>query len=222
MTDFGCTQGFLTKLRWLGLSTAVATLGIGCSDAQGEFDKFVERADKVGGAETGTGDDAYTGDCSKISQADVANGYLFTLSANIKRDKPFLANATVTIDEGASTISFSIQPLDATDKTTPVGDPVPGGPFPIEADGSFVGDFGEISMVGEANPISGSELATNLLLRGQPGGWCAESSFVCGDVEGIASKPIKDLDLKTSTFTFQRLTAPGVYPEPAIDCASAP
>lgn len=222
MTDFGSTQRMLTKLWWLGASAAVATCSVGCSDAQGEFDKFVERADKVGGAETGPGNDADTGECSKISQADVANGYLFTLSASISRNKPFLANATVTIDEGANTISFSVQPLDAGDKTTPVGAPIPGGPFPIEEDGSFVGDFGEVTMVGEANPISGSELATTLLLRGQPGGWCAQSTFVCGEVEGIASKPIENLDLKTSTFTFQRLENPGVYPEAVINCDGRP
>lgn len=198
---------------------ATAALGLGCSDAEGEFNDFVERSAKILPAEGGTDVATDSGDCAKVTQADVAVGYYFTLSAVIAPKKPFVVLGTVTIDEAANTVSFSFQPLSKEDKTTPVGTPILGGPFPIEADGSFVGDFGNISMDGAANPISGSELATTLVLKGAPGGWCGPSEFVCGDVEGIASKPLEGLDLKGSTFTMQKLETPGVYPEPVINCA---
>jgi hypothetical protein len=227
MNVSACTHGFLAKSVWTGVVATAATLGLaalglGCSDAEGEFNDFVERSAKILPADSGNDVTGDSGDCLKVTQADVASGYYFTLSAVIVPTKPFVVDGTVTIDEAANTVSFSFQPLRADDKTTPVGTPILGGPFPIQPDGSFVGDFGNISMDGAANPISGSELATELVLKGAPGGWCGASEFVCGDVEGIASKPLKDLDLKGSTFTMQKLSAPGVYPAPVISCAAKP
>ncbi len=227
MNVSACTHGFLAKSVWTGVVATAATLGLaplglGCSDAEGEFNDFIERSAKILPADAGNDVTGDAGDCLKVTQADVASGYYFTLSAVIVPTKPFVVDGTVTIDEAANTVSFSFQPLRADDKTTPVGTPILGGPFPIQPDGSFEGDFGDISMHGDANPISGSELATELVLKGAPGGWCGASEFVCGDVEGIASKPLKDLDLKGSTFTMQKLSAPGVYPEPVINCAGKP
>ena len=79
-----------------------------------------------------------------------------------------------------------------------------------------------VSMDGKANPISGSLLETQLILRGQAGSLCKGSDFACGTAEGIASKPIKDLNLAGSTFTMQLLAAPGDYPPPLLNCDKKP
>ena len=142
------------------------------------------------------------------------------VGAALWSDPGHVALASVTVDEAANAISMSVQPLRTDDGITPVGMPFAGGPFPIQPDGSFTADFGEISMEGPANPISGSELATTLTLIGMPGGWCTGSAFVCGDVEGTASKPIA-LDLTGSTFTLQRVVPPSGYPAPVLNCAGA-
>lgn len=228
MSGFGFVHGFLGKLT-LAAGLLVAGMSVGaCADPEGEFNAFIDRWDTIHqNTVVDSGPDVDPGDgggCLPITQDDVPNGYLFTLSAVITPTKPFVASAMVTIDSDATppTISFSFQPLSAADRTTPVGPPVLGGPFVIEPDGSFVGDFGVISMVGAANPISGSELETQLTLTGQAGGLCKGSDFVCGSAKGIASKPIKDLNLEGSTFTLQLLSEPGVYPTALLNCAKKP
>jgi len=209
----------IMAIRWEAGVLVLAALGSGCSDAQGEFDDFVKRSATIKGDDGGKDVAVDAGDCPKVTQQDVANGYYFTLSAVIVPKKPFVVLGTVTVDEKANTVSFHFQPLSKDDKSTPVGSPIVGGPFPIADDGSFEADFGSISMDGAANPIYGSELATTLVLKGEAGGWCGSSEFICGTVEGIVSKPLKDLNLKGSTFTMQKLTSAGSYPTPIINCA---
>lgn len=220
---------------WTIPAITLGILGASCSDPEGAFNEFVDRQEDLaqggsggmggtggtggaGGAAGASGEGgAAGGGCTPLEQSDVAEGYLFTLSAIILPKKPFIADATVTMDEANNTISMSVQPLNADDRTTPEGAPILGGPFQIQEDGSFVADFGEITMDGKANPISGSDLQTTLVLTAEPGGWCKESTFVCGAAQGQATKPLT-LNLEGSTFTFQRLDGSG-YPDPILDCA---
>ena len=164
--------------------------------------------------------DPRDGECTPPTLGDASNQYFMGLSLSIAPSKPFLFLVTATID--VDRISFRVQPLDASDGTSPVGSPFLGGPFPIATDGSFVGDFGTVSVDPAANPISGSELLTTLALEGMSGGWCGSSPFVCGIADGVATKPIADLDLAGSTFAMQKLPHPGVYPEPKSACSQAP
>ena len=236
MTVSHRSRNFLAKSVWMGGLTVFGLLAASCADPEGAFDDFTDRQDAIqdaaagGSGGTGTGGTGNMGGaagggaggaggntCTPLQQGDVAEGYLFSLSAVLLPNEPFVADATVTMDEGANTISFSIQPLNADDKTTPVGDPILGGPYQVQPDGSFEADFGEISMVGDANPISGNDLVTTLTLIAEPGGWCKESDFVCGDAVGKASKPLS-IKLEGSTFTFQRLDGSG-YPGPVLNCA---
>jgi hypothetical protein len=247
MTVSHCTRGFLANSAWLSLLSAVSVLAISCADPEGAFNEFADREAALsdagtggtggnggnggtggtagtgvggasgGGGESGTGGTGGGGTCTPLTQAEVANGYLFTLSAVILPNKAFVADCTITMDEANNTISMSVQPLRADDKTTPVGAAILGGPFQIQPDGSFNADFGNITMAGDANPISGSDLVTTLTLIAEPGGWCSESTFVCGAAVGQATKPIS-LNLEGSTFTFQRLDGSG-YPSPVINCA---
>jgi len=209
------------KLLFLG---SVIALLPSCADPEGAYEDFKDRYNTTNGkldasAPDGTSDDAAA--CVVPAQADVQGDYLFALSARLLPTKPILGIGTITITQGASgpELSFSLQPLDAKDKKTPVGDPLVGGPFPISADGSFVADLGNIQVTGAANPISGSDLVTTATLTGAPGALCKPADFFCGDVTGIVSKPLANYDLAPgSHFTFQRITDPNAWPQAAIDC----
>ncbi|MBI5534755.1 MAG: hypothetical protein HY898_18660 [Deltaproteobacteria bacterium] len=155
---------------------------------------------------------------------DVDDKYLFALSANVLPKKPIVCVGTLTITQGASgpEISFSLQPVLSTDRRTPTGTPLVAGPVPINADGSFVADFGGIKVNGNANPISGSDLeTTSTVLTGGPGALCKPADFICGAVTGqvIVPATINLGEGVGSKFTLQRITDPNQYPPPMIDCA---
>ncbi len=206
-----------------------------CADPEGAYEDFKDRHDIANGQFDASAGDASDGaalddgtvpeasGCVMPTAEDLQDKFLFALSANIAKTIPILCLGTLTVSQGAAgaEISFSLQPLDAKDKKTPVGNPIAGGPFPIQADGSFVGDFGTIEVVGAANPISGSDLSTTAVLTGAPGGFCKPADFICGDIAGNLTKPFA-LDLKGSKFTFQRITDPNAYPVAKIDCEGTP
>lgn len=203
-----------------------------CADPEGAYKDFEDRYNATNGkldasapeTSDGSPDDGSapeTSVCVVPAQEDVQGDYLFALSARLLPQKPILGIGTLTISQGANgpELSFSLQPLDAKDKKTPVGTPIAGGPFPIQADGSFVADLGSIQVTGAANPISGSDLLTTATFTGGPGALCKPADFICGDVSGIVSKPLTNYDLAPgSKFTFQRINDPNAWPQPAIDC----
>lgn len=201
-----------------------ATLDASVADAADPDDSSPDAIDPDGAADDVVAADQATpvaAVCEMPGATDVAGSYLFSLSAKLLPTSPILCVGTLKITQGAGgpEVSFDIQPLQVSDKKTPVGDPLVGGPFPIQADGSFVADFGAIKVAGAANPISGSELETTVTLTGAAGALCKPADFVCGDVSGIVSKPLTNYDLSGgSRFTFQRITDPNAYPVAAIDC----
>lgn len=211
-------------LPWIAVSLALLPIASGrCADPSGAYDDFVERRKATSSGDNGgkCGSDKVVSTCSPITADSVANGYLLTLAVNLLPSKPYVAIMTAELDEAARTITMTMQPLRADDRKTPAGDPFVGGPFPIEDDGSFVADFGEVILPGATNPISGRDLLATLILVAQPGGLCDESGFACGIVEGRATEPIT-IDLEGSTFTLQRLPKLRTLPDPLLDCSCTP
>lgn len=220
----------LSSAKLLLLGSFIALLP-SCADPEGAYEDFKDRYQATSGkldasspetSEASTDDGSSEGGaCVVPAQADVSGDYLFALSARLLPTKPILGIGTLTISQGANgpELSFSLQPLDAKDKKTPVGTPIVGGPYPIQADGSFVADLGSIQVTGAANPISGSDLLTTATFTGGPGALCKPADFICGDVSGIVTKPLTNYDLAPgSKFTFQRITDPNAWPQAAIDC----
>jgi len=231
---------------WVVLAIALSSA---CADPEGAYDDFNDRyvanqakldasvSDSAGPDasspdaidQDGAVDDVVAADqatpeaavCEALGATDVTDPYLFSLSAKLLPTSPILCVGTLKISQGASgpEVSFEIQPLLVSDKKTPVGEPIVGGPFPIQADGSFVAEFGAITVAGAANPISGSDLETTVTLTGAAGAMCKPADFICGDVSGTVSKPLTSYDLSGgSRFTFQRITDPDTYPVAVIDC----
>jgi hypothetical protein len=197
----------------------------GCPDPEGEADRFheefcavPENAEKcISGGATCAGDP-----CDVPLPGVIDGEFLFTLSASLAPNRPVLFNAQLTTAAGPEGLEFDLvlQPLAAADRSTPVGDPIIAGPASADPTaGCFSFVFPELRVTGEANPISGTELVvpaeTPAVLIGQ---LCSPGDFICGDVEGNVSQPIP-FDLSGSTFTFEKLAAPGVYPDlPTVDC----
>jgi hypothetical protein len=127
----------------------------------------------------------------------------------------FLAQVTTEAMGDSIGLSMNLQALSAMDRTTPVGDAASVGPYQVEADGRFVADMDPMTIVGEANPITGTEIVSDATLAGT---LCEPGDFICGDVTGTAQASIM-LNLEGSTFTMQKITDPEMYPEAVINCA---
>lgn len=208
-----------------GVGTKIAAvaffmvLGSGCPDPQGEFDSFAERYDSINNTDDGGGGTGGGGDCTLPAEGEADGKYLFTLSAKLNAKKAFALDATVvthSADEGL-TLDLTLQPLSGADRVTPVGDPIVAEGLPVNADGSFEWDFGDVTLIADANPISPRDVETTLQLKGQI---CGGADFLCGDVTGTVSKPLAGFDLKGSTFTMQRYETE--LPTPLINCNKDP
>lgn len=202
----------LPSLLLIGCFTCLAA----CPDPQAEYDAFKERFDQVS-----------LGGASACEPFPVVEGgpdgtYLFSLSAKLSPKKAFALDATLVTTEGADGLdaSLTLQPLSAEDQSTPVGDALTFNDLTIAADGTFHWEFGEVTLAGAANPISGADIISTLIFDGFVCGG-PNAGFICGDASGIVSQPIMGYDLTGSTFTMQRYDG-SEKPEPLINCDRDP
>jgi hypothetical protein len=171
----------------------------------------------VGGASGGVGGDSGAGGCAAPQPGQIDGSYLLALSAKISPQSPFLFLTTVTTFAGAggSQVLWTLQPLAAADRTTMVGSPIQFEPFTVEPNGSFFTEQGPLDVVGEANPITSTDITADVTLAGE---LCGAQDFHCGAAGGAVTIPVS-LPLDGSTFTLSKVT-PGSYPEPPpINCA---
>lgn len=201
-----------------------ALLLLACADPGASFDDFVARDVKLrpkpGEGGSGGGGGGGSSACT-LPAAQAADGdFLFSLSASLDPSKPvmFLGTFTTEAKDQGLTFKLTLQPLLAVDRKTPTGNPLPVGPFDIGADGSFVANLPQLTVPGDANPIStGLELEATTTLAGS---LCA-TDFLCGAVSGKVTKPL-ELDLMGSTFAMTKITDPSAYPPVVINCAKTP
>ncbi|XYH96390.1 hypothetical protein ACMHYB_52870 [Sorangium sp. So ce1128] len=218
---------FSRSIRTTLASTALlpcASLLLGCADPEGRFNDFQDRdttirEDQASGDGGSDGSGGGGGSC--LPEAGAPDGeFFFSLSAYLNPQAPIVFLSTLTTearDDGLS-FSMSFQALEAADRKTPTGTPFDVGPYEVSADGQFTAELPTLVVPGNANPISGSELEATITLSGA---LCAPADFVCGDVTGTVTRPLR-LDLKGSTFTMQRITEPDSYPAPLINCDRKP
>lgn len=194
---------------------ALALAAAGCADPDGQFEAFGTRYDQDNATSTAPFD---AGPCppTKVGEAD--GDYFFTLAAKINKKKPLALLAKLTTQAMGAGVTFKLdlQPLLAADQKTPTGVPFNGlGPYAVASDGSFTAALPELTVPGNGNPVTGTDLVATVTLAGH---LCGKGDFICGDVTGNVTKPLP-LDLKGSSFTLQRITDPTKYPTPLIDCA---
>jgi hypothetical protein len=163
-------------------------------------------------------------ECATLPMAGEPDGdYLFSLSATLDPTHPILFAATVTVSDVGGELRFSMEitPLDACDRMTPVGNSVTIGTTdsPIVLSGGFCLDATtpRIALPGAANPISGSDVEAEVQLVGSV---CSPAGFICGVIPvGNAFLGGNPIDIAGSTFTIERLAAPGMFPDPPkINC----
>jgi hypothetical protein len=156
--------------------------------------------------------------CDAATPDDLTGHWLFGFSA-IVPTKPilFFADVTASAVGGQLEWQWTLVPLDAKTRT-----PVPGAPpvevaaTPIPPDGKWSADLPPMDVPGAANFISGSDLTADVALSGEI---CGSRNFLCGDMSGQLIKPFP-ADLEGSTWTLQKLQAPGSVPaEIYVDCA---
>lgn len=208
------TRRLLTETLLFSGCLAVLT---GCPDTQGEFDAFGERYAEANPSGGGV---VFTCMTPPMMAGDGDGNYLFALSAVLAPKFPILFDTDLTITAGgANGLQFTLllQPLDRFDRMTPVGTPVTIGPGDLNADGSFDVDPPLISVTGMANSLSGSDLEVDLTTLN---GHICNEDFMCGGVDGNVLQPPLGPVLAKSTWTMERLAAPGMFPEPPkINCA---
>lgn len=213
--------------RLVSLVAAAALALAACPDPQGEFDAFGERINQIeddGEGGTGGGEGGAPA-CLPQAAGEADGQYLFALSAaDLNAEKAFALDAdVVTTDagDGALSLTLTLQPLSKTDQSTPVGDPLVFEDLPVNADGTFEWDFGTVTLIEEANPISeGNYVEATLVLTGSLCGG-DRADFICGNVTGTVLHPLEGFPLTESKFTMQRYEGSDL-PEPVINCAKDP
>jgi hypothetical protein len=154
------------------------------------------------------------------SPVGLSGAHLLSISVKLSPQKAFALNANISLAGGPSnyTASMALQPLSAMDQQTPVCESLSFEDLPVNGDGSFTWNLGEVRLCGDANPISGGDLQTTLILDGT---FCSGAPlFGCGDVMGVVSEPLQGYDLTGSTFALQKYG--GSIPAPLINCAMEP
>lgn len=209
-------------------SLLLSAVSVGCPDTGASYDDFSERYDKINpGTSVSTG----VSQCeTPVADAmmEIDGAWLFTLSVKLSAEKAFVLTSTFVTEEqpdGSLLVDLSLQPLSAADQTTPAcGATHEYTDLVVNADGSFAWtlapDDAPLSLCGEANPISGSEISTGLTISGTICGGAA-AGFVCGPVTGTVATPIPNYDLTGSTYTMQKGMG-GTFPPPVINCEKAP
>jgi hypothetical protein len=202
------------------LSVFAAVWIVGCVDPEGDLRAFQKRLARRPTLDAGSDSGRDASGCA-IAPGEIGGEYLFAISAAIAPKQPIvaLANVTTVPLDGGTGIAFTVQPLAAADRTTPVDSPLSLGPFPIDQSGAFRADVPGLQVSGQANPITpGASISADLVLTGN---LCGSGDFFCGNASGQATSPIV-LDLGGSTFTMTKVADGGAPPtRPAIDCSGA-
>ena len=118
-----------------------------------------------------------------------------------------------TLSANTDEMCMVIQPLAAADRTTPVGSPEYGGPYPLDETGRFVAHY-VLVIPKEADAAYGAD-------RDIPADFQLEAKApTCGSVTGC-SYPAGTLchALDGSTFALTPLSDPDAHTRPIIDCA---
>ena len=184
----------------------------GCVDPQGRYDAFIERtADMRGG-------DAPIGGTSE--RFDFSGQYLLGLSTTLAVGVPILFSCDVTVAADLETLDLSIQPLTTDADSTPrvpTGETFTAAGVPYAEDGSFTADLGDVTVPGNANPISGSDIVASVVITATAFPMTEElPSYFCGQVMGMVTVPLP-VDLAGSTIGAVQTTG-FTDAEPLLSC----
>ena len=196
------------------LSLAACLAG-GCPDPDARLDAFLEASEEERNVPPPKEDLGST-------LADINGDFLLALSSVIDPDHPLQFYCTAMLvqnPDGTGTLSLNFQPLSLDPQSTttprqPVGDALLFEDIQVSAEGAFTLDLGAVAVTGMANPITGSDIVTELRYAG----FIQSADFICGNITGAVLVPL-DYDLMGSTFAAIRVedTSPASLPVPFVD-----
>jgi len=194
----------------------------GCPDPDSAYDDYVARRPTPPSAPDVGDRDAVAGGMLP----DVTGTHLLAIATFIDNDRPLLFHADVVLTPSASPTPDDAGTLSVTatalrcqyemvcDKTL-TGPPLPTVTGTVKRNGEFVLDFGQQTVVGEANPISGRPITAVLKLFGN----LQSADVACGSLGGQVFDPIMaPLDGTGSTFALTKQGDRGA----TIDFAGVP
>jgi len=176
------------------LTAAIPVLG-GCVDPEARYDMFIGQSADMRNRDAGM--------VNGGQRFDFSGQYLCALATTLATDKPLLFACDVQVTADLSTIDLTLQSLttDANaEPRVPVGTAQRITSVPFASDGTFTIDLGESGVPGAANPISGSDIVSHVVLElaAHPAAGDFPTYF-CGRASGMVSEPIS-FDLAGSTF----------------------
>jgi len=181
----------------------------GCPDTEGEYKDFTKRTkDKRAGGDDGGNMGMYCPEC------DLSGTHLVAIDTVVLPGTPlqFIADFDVDLDAMVMDATFTPLSLELASTTVP-REELPANPIivngiPINEDGSVEIDFGEVMVEGDANPITGSDIVTTVVINV---GALDDDTF-CGSADGMVTSPIQQ-GLEGSTVAGIRLTDRGDRPD---------
>ncbi|MBW2453760.1 MAG: hypothetical protein JRI68_04590 [Deltaproteobacteria bacterium] len=204
--------------KFTGPLAALTLLAVlpGCPDTQGFYDDFAARYEVIN--PSSSSGQTCTDGPPAVGEAD--GPYLFALSTVLFPPTPILFEGTLTTTEQDGNLAWTmvLQPLDRSDRETPVGATIDlAGPYPVAADGTFTAALPLLFVEGAANPLTGNDIEAAATLTGT---MCATDEFFCGDAMGETVQP-PGISIDGTTWTLDPLPQAGPpYPEPPkINCA---
>ena len=213
---------FSRALAPLGLSAGLAASLAGCPDPETRYDDFIANSAEERGQGAPDFMPPDMGDMSTepFDPASMAGSYMLSLATELDPGRPLVFRADITVagEPGSRTIELNLTPLrswcggarcEPNDPTfrEELEPAIPSpGPVSLSEEGVFEVDFGSINAPGGANNISGSDIAVNLKLYGQP----ASDGSPCGQIEGALTAPFA-FDLKRESNNFGMAPGSGPY-----------
>jgi hypothetical protein len=187
--------------RLTGLCLSVALLGaVGCIDPQGDYNDFKQRyasdltTSSSGASSSSSSGSGGGGGGSCVPMAGAVDGdYFIALSANLSPPNPLLLSASLKTAEagGSLEVTLTVQAIDAKDRKTKVGKVITFPAAKVGSDGSIKFSPGSLTVDGKANPlIYGTDIETTGVTMS--GTFCNPVQFVCGNLDGMITKPIAD------------------------------
>jgi hypothetical protein len=175
----------MKTLSFVSLSFAV--LATACIDTEKRLDEFYDRSEPLRIT-------VESGEC--VERLDISGEYLLAVATVVNPSAPILFSADFAIDTTSDPwgLTVTMQPISYTDRSDVGAAFTASGT--VNGDGTFSLDFGEITVLGAANPVvPGVDAVATLLMDG-----CTNSlTFSCGNIGGAIIAPAQ-LPLTGSTY----------------------
>ena len=199
------------------LSVIGVIAGTACPDPDAKLTDFIDSTkeqrqpqDATSTSSSTNTNNTDTKETEDVQVANISGTFFFALETAIAipgSTFQFLAYSELTPNEaGGGSLSLRFQPLSLIQGSTseprdPLDQLLDYKDIAVTPEGKFELDMGNVTILGEANPISQSIIKANLVISGV----IRSEDEWCGTITGMATEPL-ELNLDGTTFAAKRLT----------------